>query len=53
MYLDRNSKNIHRIFCRVYLPPKLILEHVSWMQAADGSKEVLVAQATGKSRKRP
>ena len=48
VYLDRNSKNIHRIFCRVYLPPKLILRHASWLLATDGSKSFLVAQTTGR-----
>ena len=52
VYLDRNSKNIHRIFYHVYLPPKLILRHASWLLATDGSKSFLVAQTTGKSRKR-
>ena len=49
VYLDRNSKNIHRIFCRVYLPPKLILRHASWLLATDGSKSFLVAQTAGRS----
>ena len=26
VYLDRNGKNIPKIFCRVYLPPRLILK---------------------------
>ena len=47
VYLDRNSKNIHRIFCHVYLPPKLILRHASWLLATDGSKSFLVAQTAG------
>ena len=47
VYLDRNSKNIHRMFCRVYLPPKLILRHASWLLATDGSKSFLVAQTAG------
>ena len=49
VYLDRNSKNIHRIFCRVYLPSKLILRHTSWLLATDGSKSFPVAQTTGRS----
>ena len=49
VYLDRNSKNIHRIFCRVYLPPKLILRHASWLLAADGSNSFPVAQTAGRS----
>ena len=47
VYLDRNSKNIHRIFCRVYLPPKLILRHASWLLATDGSKSFPVVQTAG------
>ena len=50
VYLDRNSKNIYRMFCQIYLPPKLILRHASWLLAADGNKSFLVAKATGKSR---
>ena len=49
VYLDRNSKNIHRIFCRVYLPSKLILRHASWLLATDGSKSFLVAQTAERS----
>ena len=41
VYLDRNGKNIHKTFCHVYLPTKLILEHVSEQEAADGSKGFL------------
>ena len=49
VYLDRNGKNIHRIFCHVYLPPKLILRHASWLLATDGSKGFLVAQTAERS----
>ena len=49
VYLDRNCKNIHRTFCRIYLPPKLILRHTSWLFATDGSKSFLVAQTAGRS----
>ena len=49
VYLDRNSKNIYRMFCRIYLPPKLILRHASWLLATDGSKSFLVAQTAGRS----
>lgn len=49
VYLDRNSKNIHRMFCRIYLPSKLILRHASWLLATDGSKSFSVVQTAGRS----
>lgn len=49
MYFDRNGKNIPKTFCRVYLPSKFILEHISQLPAADGSKGFLVTQAAGRS----
>lgn len=52
VYLDLNGKIIHKTYCLVYLPQRIILEHISYLQTADGSKGFLVTKATGKSREK-